>query len=239
MSMTISIKRLAVLLLWATATAALADNTPTPQPVVSVTANATVSIPNDRMHAFLRTEVDNTDAALAAAEVNRRIAQAVARAKAVAGVEVTTSGYSSYQINEQNRPARWRVAQTITLEGNDFAALAGLATRMQADDGLVLAGLNFSVSTRARRAAEEALTQQAIKAWQQRAQAVATGFGATAWRTGRVSVQASEDMRPQPMMRAAATTAMAAAPVNVEGGNSDVTVTVSGEAILDNARSTR
>jgi predicted secreted protein len=238
--MTISaLKRLAGVLLLTMATMAFADNTPTPQPVITVTANATVSIPNDRMHAFLRTEVDNADAALAAAEVNRRIAQAIARAKAVAGVEVTTSGYSSYQVNEQNRPTRWRVAQTITLEGNDFAALAGLATRMQADDGLVLSGLNFSVSTKARRAAEEALTQQAIKAWQQRAQAVATGFGATAWRTGRVTVQASDDMRPQPMMRASAASAMAPPPVNVEGGNSDVTVTVSGEAILDSTRINR
>ena len=44
--------------------------------------------------------------------------------------------------------------------------------------------MNFAVSPEARRKAEDALTQQALKAWQVRAQNAANGFGFAGWRTG-------------------------------------------------------
>jgi predicted secreted protein len=212
-------------------------NTPVTQPVINVTASATSALPNDRMHAWLRVEVDNPDPAAAANDVNARMAKALARAKAVKGVDASTTAYSSYQISERNQPARWRVSQTLQLEGADFGALSALVSKIQGEDGLVLSGMNFSVSTAARRAAEDALTQQAIKAWQARAQNAAQGFGAPSWRPGHVTIQTSDAVRPQPMMRAAAGGAMAqSAPVVAEAGTSDITVTVSGEAILESAR---
>jgi predicted secreted protein len=95
--------------------------------------------------------------------------KAVARAKATKGVDAATSGYSSYQVTEKNQPARWRVAQTLKLESNDFAALAALISQLQAEGGLVIDGTQFAVSDASRKKAEEGLTQQAIKAWQARA----------------------------------------------------------------------
>jgi hypothetical protein len=52
---------------------------------------------------------------------------------------------------------------------------------------------------------------------------------------GKVAIQAGDSFRPQPVMRAMAFEAKAT-PVAMEGGNSDVTVTVSGEAVLDAPR---
>jgi predicted secreted protein len=166
------------------------------------------------------------------------MAKALARAKAAKGVEASTTSYSSYQVSERNQTSKWRVSQTLQLDGGDFAALAALVSKIQAEDGLVLSGMNFTVSTSARRAAEDALTQQAIKAWQARAQGAAQGFGAPSWRPGHVTIQTSDIGRPVPMMRATAAGALAAAPppVATEAGTSDVTVTVSGEAILETAR---
>ena len=212
------------------------ESAPTPVPVVTITATATSNVANDRMHAFLRAEADNADAAAAANDVNARMGRALARARAVAGVEASTAGYSSYQVTEANKPQRWRVSQTLVLESGDFAALSALVSKLQSTDGLVLSGLNFSVSTATRRAAEDSLTQRAIQNWQQRAQLAVAAFGAGGWRTGRVTVQTNDYARPQPMYRSAGVAA-ASAPVAVEGGMSDVTVTVSGEAILDTARS--
>jgi len=212
------------------------ESAPTPVPVVTITATATSNVANDRMHAFLRAEADNADAAAAANDVNARMGRALARARAVAGVEASTAGYSSYQVTEANKPQRWRVSQTLLLESGDFAALSALVSKLQSTDGLVLSGLNFSVSTATRRAAEDSLTQRAIQNWQQRAQLAVAAFGAGGWRTGRVTVQTNDYARPQPMYRSAGVAA-ASAPVAVEGGMSDVTVTVSGEAILDTARS--
>ena len=220
------------------ACASIAADPPVPAtPVVTLSAAATASVANDRMHAWLRAEADNVDPVRAAADVNARMAKALARAKAVAGVEVATSGYSSYQVTEKNQPPRWRVAQTLTLQGADFVAMAALVSRLQSDDQLLLSGMNFAVSTDTRRKAEDALTQQAIKAWQARAQNAARGFGYDAWRTGKVTIQTGDYAPPRPMFRAAAAPMAAGAPpVSVEGGDTDVTVTVMGEAVLDSPR---
>jgi len=80
----------------------LIENAPTPQPVVTISASASDSVVNDRMHAWLRAEADNADPVQAASDVNARMARALARAKAVPGVDASTAGYSSYQVTEQN-----------------------------------------------------------------------------------------------------------------------------------------
>ncbi len=214
------------------------DGAPTPQPVVTLFASASGTVANDRMHAYLRAEVDNADATVAANVVNARLGAALAMAKAVASVDASTTGYTTYQVNEPNRPMRWRVTQSLALESADFPTLAALVTRLQSQDGMLLSGLNFSVSVTARRAEEDTLTENAIKVWQQRAQAAAQSFGAGGWRAGRVTIQTSDFGRP-PVMRVAGMAAAAAAPIAVEGGTTDVTVTVSGEAILDTVRAPR
>ena len=146
-------------------------------PVATLSASATASVSNDRMLVMMRTESDNADPAAAANTVNTRMGRAIARAKGTKGVDASTSGYSSFQITEKNQPARWRVAQTLKLESSDFTALSGLVSQLQAEGGLVVDGIQFSVSEASRRQAEESLTQQAIKNWQTRA----TGRGARLW----------------------------------------------------------
>lgn len=204
-------------------------------PTVTLSASATLSVPNDRMQATLRAESDNADAAAASNVVNARMGKALARARATAGVEASTSGYSSFQVADKTGVTRWRVAQTLKLEGSDFAALSTLVSQLQADGGLVIDNTQFHVSDASRKKAEETLTQQAIKSWQGRATEAARGFGFDGWRVGNVAIQSGESMRPQPMMRAMSFDAKAA-PVAVEAGNSEVTVTVSGDAVLEGPR---
>jgi predicted secreted protein len=211
----------------------------TPQPILTITASATRPVANDRMHAIMRAEADSPDAAQAANTVNMRMARALERAKAVSGVEARTAGYGSYQISEPKQPMRWRVTQTLALESGDFVALSGLVSRLQGTDGLLLSSLDFSVSRDARREAENALTEQAIGSWQQRAKLAAQAFGSQSYRPGRVTIQTNDFGGPRPMYKAGGVAAAAVAPVNVEGGTTDVTVTVSGEAILDTARGPR
>jgi len=215
----------------------IVTDAPTPQPIVTVSASASAKVANDRMHAVLRAEADNADAGKAANDVNLRIGKAMAAARAVGGVDASSAGYSTWQVSEPNHPPHWRVVQSIALDGAEFATIAALVTRLQAS-GLLLSGLDFSVSRDARRAAENRLTGEAIRAWQARAQAAAQGFGAGSYRAGRVSIQTSEGGGPRPMFRAAAAAA-GPAPISVEGGESEVTVSVSGEAILDTVRAAR
>ena len=222
--------------------AALAQSLPPtpPPPTVSVNASASTSVGNDRLQAWLRAEAENADATAAASQVNAAIAKGLARAKGTAGMTVATSGYSTQQIAERGRPTRWKVVQTIIVTSSDFAATVALLTRMQEQDGLLLSGMTFSLSPAAREQAERSLTQQAIRTWQMRAQQAASALGFESWRPGHVSVQASDAGRVYPMMRAAGA-AMSAemAPVNAEAGMTEVTVTVTGEAVADTAKYAR
>jgi len=213
------------------------DRLPPRPPTVTLSASATASVPNDRMHASLRAEADNADPAAAAGVVNARMAKALTRARAVAGVEASTTGYSSFQVTDKAQVTRWRVAQTLKLEGSDFASLSALISQLQAEGGLVVDGTQFSVSDASRKKAEDGLTQQAIKSWQARAAEAARGFGFDGWRVGNVAIQTGESFHPQPVMRAMAFDAKAAPPVAVEAGISVITVTVSGDAILENLHS--
>jgi predicted secreted protein len=207
---------------------------PTPgPPTVTVTASANATVPNDRLQAWLRAESENASAAAAASQVNATVAKALAMAKAYPTVKVATAGYSTYQVGEQNKPARWHVSQSITLDATDFTAAATLITKLQDEGGMLLSNMGFSLSDKARHDAEDSVTQQAIKSWQERSQRAAQGLGFGAWRTGRVTVQASEGGRVYPVARAQAMSMQQAAPVAVEAGTSDVTVTVTGDAVLE------
>jgi len=211
---------------------AQAPGAPQP-PSVTVSASATAIVPNDRLQAWLRAEAENTSPAAAASQVNATVAKALADAKAYPGIKVATAGYSTQQIAEKGKPTRWRVAQSITLDASDFTAAATLMSKLQDENGLLLSGMAFSLAERTRREAEDSVTLQAIKSWQARAQQAANGLGFAAWRVGRVSVQASGG-GPVPVMRAQAMASMAPAPpVALEAGTTDVTVTVSGDAVLE------
>jgi predicted secreted protein len=210
------------------------DMDPPSMPVVTVTASASASVANDRLHAWLRAEAENVSAAAAANDVNARVAKALARLKAASGLTVQTSGYTTMQISERGQPSRWRVAQTVSIEGSDFATMATLVTQLQDADKMLLSGMTFNVSSAKRRETEDALTQQALAAWRARAANAIRGLGLSAWRPGRVSVNTTDQPPPQPMYRGgvAAMSAPAAA-VPLEAGATEVTVTVSGDAVSE------
>lgn len=228
--------RLTIALLLATAALpGLAQTAPPPDrvPTVSVSASATATLANDRMHAVLRAESESTSAATAAADVNARMARVLARLKAQPSILASTSGYSTDAIVEKGKPTRWRVMQSIKLESADFASLAAEIGKLQ-DDGMLLSGLGFALSDASRKAAEDSVTQQAIKAWRQRAQNAAQALGYAAWRAGTVNVQSNDGPRPYMALRSdmKAMSVASPSPVAVDAGTVDVTVNVSGDALL-------
>jgi predicted secreted protein len=208
-----------------------APSAPSP-PTVTVTATATTTVANDRLQAWLRAEAENVSPAAAASQANAAIARALADAKAYAAVKVATAGYGTQQIAEKGKPTRWRVTQSISLESSDFTQAATLISRLQDEGGLLLSSMGFSISERARREAEDSVTQQALKSWQARAQQAALGLGFSGWRVGRVTVQTSGGGPAYSLMRAQAMASPGGAPVALEAGTTEVTVTVSGDALL-------
>jgi len=207
-------------------------------PSVAVTGAATGTVQNDRMQATVRVEAENASAADAASDVNARMAKALSRAKSVPAVDAKSAGYSTWQTWEKGRPSKWKVVQSLQLTSTDFAALAALISRLQDEEGLLISGMGFSVFPETRRKAEDALTREAIRSWQQRAATAADALGYASWRAGRVTVTTGDAIavpRSEIMMRAQAAPA-GGAPVAVEGGTTELTVTVTGDAMLDNLK---
>jgi predicted secreted protein len=206
-------------------------------PSVTVTATATATVPNDRLQAWLHAEAEDPNPATAASQTNALIAKAVAEAKLYPAVKVATSGYVTQQIAENGKPTRWRVTQSISLDASDFTQAAALMSRLQDQGGMLLSGMGFSISEKTRREAEDTITDQALKGWQARAQAAAQGLGFAAWRVGHVVVQTTGGGIVYPQMRAQAMSMpAAAAPVTVEAGTTEVSVTVSGDAVIEQPR---
>jgi len=204
---------------------------------VAVTASSTVTVQNDRLQAWLRAEAENANPGVAASQVNAMVATALASAKAYPSVKVATAGYSTQPIADKQKPNRWRVAQTLSLDSSDFTAAATLISRLQDEDGLLLSAMGFSLTDKTRRDAEDSVTHQAIKSWQTRAQQAAIGLGFAAWRPGHVSVQTGDAGRAYPVMRAQTIASpVGGAPVALEAGTTDVSVTVSGDAVIDTTR---
>lgn len=204
-------------------------------PAVSVTGAATGDVANDRMTAVVRVESENASAGTASNDVNTRMAKALAKAKAAPTIDARSVGYTTYQTWEKGKPSKWKVVQSLQLQSGDFAALAGLLTRLQDEDGLLVSGMSFSVAPETRRKAEDALTREAIRSWRQRATTAAEALGYADWRVGRLSINTGDAVPPpRPLeMMAMRQAAPAAAPVAVEAGTTQLTVTVSGEAMLE------
>jgi len=201
-------------------------------PAVTVTAVATTTVANDRLQAWLRAESEDASPATAAGETNALVAKALAAAKAYPAVKAATGGYSTQQIAEKGKPTRWRVTQWISLDAEDFTQAATLMTKLQDQGGMLLSNMGFSISDKARKAAEDSVTEQAIRSWQARAGAAARGLGFSGWRVGHVAVQTSGGESIYPRARAMAAQA-AAGPVTLEAGTTEVSVTVSGDAVLE------
>jgi predicted secreted protein len=212
------------------------DPTTMRPPSVAVTASATATLTNDRMYAWLRVEKEDASAANAAADVNARMARVQALVRSETSIEAASAGYSTQQIVDKDKPRRWRVSQTLRLAGSDFAVLAAMTGKLQ-EQGVLLDGLGYGLSQPAHQRAEDDLMREAIKAWQSRARTAADALGYASWRVGSVQVQTNDGTRPM-MMRAEMMSmgAMAAQPVAVEAGTTDVTVSVSGDAVLEAKR---
>jgi len=202
-------------------------------PSVTVTAAVTTNVPNDRLQAWLRAESEDASPAAAASQTNAAIAKALMEAKQYPTVKVATAGYSTQQIAEKGKPTRWRVTQSLSLDSGDFTQAATLMSRLQDQGGLLLSGMGFSISEKTRREAEDSVTEQALKGWQTRAQQAALGLGFTGWRVGHVVVQTTGPGPGYPMMRVQAMAQPAGAPVTLEAGTTEVSVSVSGDAILE------
>lgn len=200
--------------------------------VLHLTEHAERLVVRDRLRAILHVDATGADPAQVQAEVNRRLAAAVARAKAVPAVTTATAGYSVYQEQPKNKPPQWHGTATLSLEAHDAPALLTLVGSLQ-QDGLALASLAYELTPEAAKAVEDVLTTEALGRLKARAERIAATLGLAVGRVREVTV-GNANGAPPPRPFALAGRAMAAeAPAPVaEPGEAPVSISLAADFVL-------
>jgi len=196
--------------------------------VVELQAEAQREVQNDLLNASLYVELNDARPATLANAMNKSVNEALRIAKDYKSVRVRSGGNQTYPVYSKNNVSMgWRGRAEIRLESKDFEAASGLIGKLQA--GMQLANMNFSVSSEARRTAENELIAEAMSAFKARAEIIRSALAGRGYRLQRLKV-ANGYNAPQPkfaVARMAASAQEVTAP-NLEAGVSIVTVTANG-----------
>ena len=194
---------------------------------IRLQSRQTESVSNDTMHVTLQTYAEMQDPAKLAARINQEMEWALAQAKQQKGVKVRTGSYQTWPVTRKEVTTGWRGQQDLILESRDTQALSRLTGQLQ--DKLQINSMSFSVSDEKRVTVENRLIDLALNAFKERARIVGDNLKADGYRIVELNVGTST-ARP-PMMhqaRVASMSAGASDAVAVEGGESDVRITVNG-----------
>lgn len=209
---------------------------PTPPPsgtALTLSAHADNTLPRDQLEAELRVEATDANAARVQADVNRRMAVALAHAKTVAGVSVETTGYSVYQERDaKGNPTRWHGSQALRLKSGDFPALLNLVGVLQGQ-GLALSSLAAELSPAAAKAAQDELTDAALKDIRARADRIAATLGTHVERYAELRVDnASVPPVPVHFMAARVAASNSEPPPVAAAGDATVSVNIDATVLL-------
>jgi len=194
-------------------------------PLVDFNVEAHQTAPNDQGSATAFFEADGSNPAELARKVNTTIAQALAIAKQSTAVQ-TRSGntWTSPIYGKTGRAIEgWRMRSELLLESRDIPALAVLLGKLQTSLGVSQISLQPSPETRSK--AEDVATTEAINTFRDKAKRLAAQLGRD-YRIVQINVGSSRG--PVFAMKAMALRSDAA-PMPLEGGESQVTVSVSGQ----------
>ena len=220
----------------ALATPLRAQNLPQHAPVlhnvVQLSATGSVEVAQDELSLTLGTTREANEPATVQTQLKAAIDTALAEARksALPGqLEVRSGAFSLYpRYSKEGRISTWVGSADIVLHGRDFTRITSTAGKVA---GLVVQGVEFSLSREERARIETQAQAMAIERFKVNAGQIARSFGFADYGLREVSVQANDFGGP-PRPRAMAMQAKAAsadmAPVPVEAGKTTVTVTVSG-----------
>lgn len=196
-----------------------------------LSADASRPAPNDLAIAQLYAEQSGPDAAAVARQVNRNIASAIETARSYQDIKVQSAGTSTWPVYAKTggRIEAWRMRSEIRLETRNTAALSELVGKLQAS--LAVSNISMQPAEETRRKAADEATVDAIRAFEQRAALIASTLGKN-YRIHRLNI-AESGARP-PIYAKMRTSAMMAeaAPAPMEGGESDISVSVNGSIEL-------
>jgi predicted secreted protein len=196
---------------------------------IELQADTQREVANDTLSAILFVELNDANPAALANAINKAANDALRVARDYKSVRVRSGNNQTYPVYAKGNVLQgWRGRAEIRLESRDFETASGLIGKLQA--GMQLGSLSFSVSPEARRQAENELIAEAIAAFKVRAEIVRGALAGRGYKIQRLNVNSGHSVPPpRPVMaRALAAGAPEVVAPDLEGGVSQVTVTVGG-----------
>ncbi len=201
--------------------------------VLHLSQTATVMVAPDELDATLRAQAVSGKAADAQQRVNAMMADAIALARKVSSVTISTGGYTVWRVGptQQDRTERWQASQTLQLKSHDGPALLKLVGTLQ-QKGLATAQLGWTLSPEAERKAHAEATEQALGQLRSRIDQAAKLLDLRFGSFKEVRLDSSQP-RPVPqLMRASAMAAQAPEPPSAVAEDVPVNATAEADAIL-------
>lgn len=210
---------------------ALAD----PWPQASLEAQAMRTVPQDSVRITLALEVSADTQTQVAQQLEAAVRSTLDQAKQAEGVKVRSGDYRLWPMNDTNgHISNWRGRAAVILESSNFARASEVSGTLSTL--MPVAGIAFYLSPEARLREEAALLEQASDAFSAKAKAVARSFGYADYTLRQVNIGGSSPMFESAPRVALAMSADAAAPLPMEPGTEQVSVTVSGSIVLRSSR---
>ena len=213
------------------------DSAAPPLNRVTLSASASTEITHDWLQIRLGTQREGADAAgvqrLLQSDVQSALS--VLRPLQEVGQFQVSSGpvNVSLRYDRNGKPSGWAGSAELWVEGRDVARISQAAADVK---GLVVKGMQFSLSPSARTAVEAELQAQAIERFKTKAKHTAQLFGFGGYQLVQVQVgstdQGAYPRQPYLAMAARSTVADAAPPMAAEPGRTLVQLTVSGTVQL-------
>ncbi|MDO8206493.1 MAG: SIMPL domain-containing protein [Gallionella sp.] len=196
---------------------------------VDFRVEAAREVANDLLVASMSADIQDELPARVAQQLNTALNDAFRKAATFSTVKARSGNQHTYPVyGKKNQITAWHGHGEIRLESRDSEAAGQLIMLLQAT--LQLGSVQFMVAPDTRLQVENSLIADAIKAFQNRAEAIRTAVGAKSYKTVHFAIS-SDDIPPHypvAMMRSAAVADNAIPAPEFASGDSRITVQISG-----------
>ncbi|MFT6300853.1 MAG: putative secreted protein [Pseudomonadales bacterium] len=205
--------------------------------VFSLSSEASAQVDNDLMVATLVVQAEDQDPALLASKINLTMSWAVNVLRPYGALKTKTRDYQTYPQYDSGKKRKligWRGSQSIQIETDDFQAAGEAIQKLQ--ERLQVQGIQLAAKAETRSSAADALINEALSAFKQRALLIQRNMGATGYRILDVNIQSDQGGAAMYDSRLSGVEMMRSAVVSepsIEAGTSRVSVQVYGRIQLD------
>ena len=200
--------------------------------VLNLDVTVTSEVSPDLAVVTLAVVREGSDVAALTQDVNQTLARAFAEAKNVPSVVAANAGYTTFPRYDsrggQSTRSGWQVRAEMIVKSKDFAALGTLVGKLSTN--MQIAGSSFEISPELRSKEDTALIERGARAFQEKAASAAKAFGYAGYSVRQITLgQAGQGGSPRPIpMARAAMVAQDSAPLPIESGRVNLSLTVNG-----------